>query len=112
MRLYEIFLENVNPLIKVIHVPTFRKMIDGFCVTPYKVSKSFEALLFVTYLSAVSSLGEDECLQNLGEPKTVVFSRYRIAAQQALANATFLRSTSIVTLQAYHMFLVSLFQRK
>ena len=87
-------------------------MIDEFCVSPYKVSKSSEALLFVTYLSAVNSLGEDECLQILGEPKTAMVSTYRIAAEQALTNATFLKSTSIVTLQAYYIFLVSLFQRK
>lgn len=107
LKLWETFCENVNCLIKLIHVPSFQKTIDEFCASPYQVSKTIEALLFAIYLAAVASLEEDECVTITGEPRNTILSRYRMAAQQALVNATFLKSTSIVTLQAYYIFLVS-----
>ena len=108
LKFWDIYLRNVNPLIKLIHVPSFQKIIDAVCASPCRLSKSMEAMLFAIYFSAVTSMGEDECLQIVGGPKEVVHRRYRIGVQQALVNAAFLKSNSIVTLQAYYTYLVSL----
>jgi hypothetical protein len=107
LSLWDIFLENVNPLIKVIHVPSFRKIIDMVCVPPFQISKSNEALLFAIYFATVSSMSDKECMQIMKTPKKTAVHKYRIAAQQALVNAAFLRSNNLVTLQAFSTFLVS-----
>lgn len=65
-----------------------------------------EALIFAFYLSAISTLEENECRDLFDLPKSVAFSRYRSATRQALVNAGFPTTSSPMTLQAYALFMV------
>jgi hypothetical protein len=74
---------------------------------PYDVSKSVEALVFAFYTSVLSSMEDDECQRILGDQKPNLMPKYRRACRQALINAAFTKTTSLTTLQAYVLFLVS-----
>lgn len=63
--------------------------------------------MFSIYLAAVTSLQDEECCQFMGETRNVLLARFSNAAQQALINARFLRTSCLVVLQALTLFLVS-----
>lgn len=104
--LWQIFLQNVNPLSKVIHAPHVQPQVLEASRNFDGLSKPFIALLFAIYAAAVMSLKEEDCQAQLNANKTVLLSRYFSAAQQALAAASFMKSRHVVTLQAFVVFLV------
>ncbi|KAF3767504.1 hypothetical protein M406DRAFT_328578 [Cryphonectria parasitica EP155] len=104
--LWQTFLQNVNPLSKVIHAPLVQPQVIEASKDFDSVPKPSVALLFAIYAAAVMSLKEEDCRSQLNGPKTVLLSRYFSACQQALAAASFMKSRSIVTLQAFVVFLL------
>lgn len=104
--LWQTFLQNVNPLSKVIHAPHVQPQVLEASKDFDSVPKPAIALLFAIYAAAVMSLKEEDCQAQLNVAKTVLLSRYFSAAQQALAAASFMKSRNFVTLQAFVVFLV------
>jgi hypothetical protein len=104
--LWRIFVEQVDPLIPLVHKPTFLNKITEVKGNVTRMSKPFEALMFSLYFSCVTTMTEEECQICLGENKDVLLTRYRFAVQQSLARAGFLSSHSMVTLQALIVYLV------
>jgi hypothetical protein len=102
------FKENVDPLIKVLHIPTFEPVFFDAVAHPDKVPKGLETLLFAIYYGAVTSTTPEECLERWGEDRTSLLSKYRFALEQALARANFLYCDETVILQAFIMFLILL----
>lgn len=107
-QLWQIYLDNVNPLLKLTHTPTLQGQLIEAAANPSKTSKPLEALLFSIYFMAVISLTDDEVQETFKEDKTRLMARYHRGTQQALVNAGFMRSPDIVVLQAFLMYLVSL----
>lgn len=103
---WEIYRENVAPLITIIHRPTARNLLVEAAQNPDALDKNSEALVFAIYLSAIVSLKPDECLSRLGEERSFAVKRYRFAVEQALAKANLLNTQSIVLLQAAVLFLI------
>lgn len=106
--LWQIFLENVNPLSKLIHVPTLEPAIEKAVTDIRRVPRGFEALMFAIYSVAVLSLTDDDCRAILGEPRTILLPRYVAATKVALCRARFMSSTSIVVLQALMLHILSI----
>jgi len=104
--LWHIFLDNVNPLSKVIHVPSLEPAITKASVHLDKLPKSLEALLFAIYSLAVLSLQPDECQAMLGESKTVLVGRYTTGTKCALSRAKFLGTSDLMVLQAFVLHLL------
>lgn len=105
---WEAYKDSVEPLVKMLHIPTFESSFDDALAYPERVAKGLEALLFAIYYGAVTSTAADECLQKWGEDRTSLLNRYRFALEQALARANFLYCDEIVILQAFVIFLVLL----
>ncbi len=99
-KLWEKFLENVNPLIKVIHVPTVQRQLLEASVDLDNVSKPFDALMFAIYASAIYTLGNEECLELTNFPRSQLQKRYYKLAQEALVRAGIFATRDIVVLQA------------
>jgi hypothetical protein len=102
------FKENVDPLIKVLHVPTFEPIFLDTVAHLDKVGKGIESLLFAIYYGAVTSTTTEECFERWGEDRSTLLKRYRFGLEQALARANFLYCDEIVILQAFVIFLVLL----
>ncbi len=106
-RLWQTFLDNVNPLIKVIHVPTVQQQLLEASENLEDVSKSMEALMFAIYSLAAISMSNIECESIFGETKNALITRYRNATRYALIAADFITTSDLVVLQAFVLFLVS-----
>lgn len=104
--LWQAFLQNVNPMSKVIHAPSVQPIIIEASKDLETVPKPSVALLFAIYAAAIMSLKEEDCQAQFDAPKTMLLTRYFSACQQALAAASFMKSRNLVTLQAFVIFLV------
>lgn len=99
-RLWQIFVENVNPLTKLVHVPSLQSALEKAIVNIERIPRGFQALMFAIYSMAVLSLTEDECNEILGESRAILLPHYVAATRSALSRANFMSSTSVVVLQA------------
>ncbi|MCJ1458291.1 hypothetical protein MMC28_008662 [Mycoblastus sanguinarius] len=109
-RLWQVFLDNVNPLTKLIHAPTTQHRLLDASARLENISKEWEALMFAIYLSAIQSMSADECQSIMGESKGVLFRRYHSAAKSALLRADFTSSLDILLVQAFTLYLLSVRQ--
>lgn len=105
-RLWQVYSDNINPLVKVSHAPTLQASILDAAVDPKGISHELEALMFGIYCAALITLSEDECRATLGESKAKLLSKYQDACRQALLNCGFLRSRERNCLTAYFLYLV------
>jgi hypothetical protein len=105
--LWQAFVDNVNTLVKILHVPTAQKAVLNAMADLDHVSKGMEALLFGIYVIAVTSMEEGECQSTLQESKAFALKRFRAGAQQALRAAGLLKTSDMMVLQAFVLFLVS-----
>ena len=65
-RLWQIYLDNVNPLLKVTHTPTLQRRVIDAVVNLTNVKPTLEALMFSIYCVAVMSLEEATCQSTFG----------------------------------------------
>ncbi|KAI7230836.1 hypothetical protein KC365_g7471, partial [Hortaea werneckii] len=105
---WEAYKDRVDPLVKVLHIPTIEGTILSAASHLTNLSKGFETLLFAIYYGATTSLSAQDCLLKFGEEKPILLSRYRFALEQALARANFLTTEEAVVLQAFVIFLICL----
>ncbi|KAK2042039.1 hypothetical protein LZ31DRAFT_501453 [Colletotrichum somersetense] len=104
-RLWYTFVESVNPLLKIIHVPTLQQRVLDASWNPSGASKPLAAMLFAIYALAIASISVEECLSAFGETKVALSTRYRHAAFRALVEADFLATRDFEVLQALVLFL-------
>ncbi|KAF2754981.1 hypothetical protein EJ05DRAFT_467985 [Pseudovirgaria hyperparasitica] len=105
---WSLFKENVDALVKVLHIPTIEPTILDTANGLASLPKGLEALMFTIYYGAATSLSAADCIQQLGEPRDTLLRRYRFGLEQALARAHFLDSQEIIVLQAFVIFLILL----
>lgn len=105
-QLWQTYLNNVDPLLRITHNPTLQKQIIDSSAHFDKVSKDMEALMFNIYLIAMTSLTDDEAQSMLGEEKPRLLAKFHEVAQQTLVNADFMCTSSLMVLQAYVLYLV------
>ncbi|KAI1073758.1 hypothetical protein F5B20DRAFT_586954 [Whalleya microplaca] len=106
LQLWQIYLNNVNPILKLTHTPTLQERIIEAGRALDRVSRGLEALMFSIYLMAITSLDDNEVDATFDESRPVLLSRYYRAAQQALLNAGFMRTPDLTLLQAYLLYLL------
>lgn len=112
LELWEVFVENVNALIKIVHEPSvgqaLRNTIIDLDKIPQDPPKNLEALMFSIYSMATMSLTDSDCQERFNEQRRVLLARYRLATKAALLRAKFLGGGDIVTLQAFLLHLISM----
>ncbi|KAJ5111012.1 hypothetical protein N7532_001547 [Penicillium argentinense] len=107
-KLWQTFLENVNPLTKILHAPTVQpKILEAMSDLP-KASRELEALLFSIYCISLVSLQATEVEKSFGEGKRKLLSRCRRGAQNAFRNVSLLRTSNTMVLQAFMLYLLSM----
>ncbi|TPX07638.1 uncharacterized protein E0L32_010636 [Thyridium curvatum] len=109
-QLWQIYLTNVNPLLKITHAQTLQAQIIEAGANPSKISKPLECLMFAIYFIAITSMSDEDVMNTLTEEKSRVLKRFHHATQQSLINAGFMRSADMMTLQAFFLFLLSVRQ--
>ncbi|KAK7943485.1 uncharacterized protein PG986_012598 [Apiospora aurea] len=106
-KLWTLHVSNVEPLCKILHIPTAAKMVEEVTLRPANATKEEECLLFAIYHFAVFSMSDEECLYEFGEARSILLLRYRFALRQALVNASWLKTTDMLVLQALVLYLIA-----
>lgn len=106
-RLWHIYLEHVNPLLKVTHTPTLQGLIVEAISNIADISPTLEALMFSIYCTAILSLPASDVQTRFGSSKKDLLSSYHFGCQQALLNCGFLRCDNRDCLTALYLYLVS-----
>ncbi|KAH7396381.1 C6 transcription factor [Pyrenochaeta sp. MPI-SDFR-AT-0127] len=107
-QLWQLYLDNVNPLLKVTHTPSLQGRIIEAAGNVLDIKPDLEALMFGIYCTAISSLSENTCRAMFASPKSDLLAGYQLGCQQALVNGRFLRNTSRDCLTALYLYLVSI----
>lgn len=111
-RLWQVYLDNVNPLLKVTHMSSLQGRIIEAASNVTNIDPSLEALMFGIYSMSVSSLFEEDCVTMFNSTKEDLLRGYQFGCQQALLNCGFLRSDSRDCLTALYLYLVSMISIK
>ena len=107
-KLWQVYLDNINPLLKVTHIPTLQARIIDVVGDLDNIEANLEALMFGMYCIAVMSLEECECATLLKSTKKELLRHYQTGCQQALLTCSFLRSSNRDCLTALFFYIVSL----
>jgi hypothetical protein len=109
--LWKTYLENVDPVVKMLHIPTVQPLIFNTASDAMKqLRPNKEALLFSIYLVAISSVpqcDQAKAERIVGQPVNKLIDTYTGLAQQALINARFIQTPNFITLQALTLFLIA-----
>ena len=103
---WNIFKSNVDPVMKLIHIPYHQKLLHKAAQDLDNISKPMEVFMFAIYYCAVTSLPPNDCILRLGLEKNQALRKYRFATEQALARTGFLNTQEFIVLQAMLLFLV------
>ncbi|KAM0281219.1 hypothetical protein ACHAQH_003650 [Verticillium albo-atrum] len=104
--LVDVFSENVNFCIQIVHLPALKDMIrDMRGKNPASISPSDEALAFAVYYAAVTSMGDEDVASSFGATKAELNYKFRLGLELSLAKADFIRLPSLPLLQAFIIFL-------
>lgn len=106
-KLWQIYLENVDPLLKITHTPTLqRRLVDAASNLASIPDPNLEALMFGIYCISVLSLAPGDCRDAFGSQKEVLSMRFQRGCQQALSKCRFIRTTNRDCLCALFLYLV------
>ncbi|KAI0468508.1 fungal-specific transcription factor domain-containing protein [Xylaria cf. heliscus] len=103
---WQVYMENVDPIVKLLHVPTMTKIIKDLRSDMSTITPGVEALMFAIYFAAITSMDEDEVVTNFASDKRQLLARYRFATEQALAKSNCVTTAELVVLQAFVLFLI------
>lgn len=104
--LWPIYMRNVDPMLKILHIPSVQPIVDAAIRGCAQQNKGFVCLFAVIKYGAITSLRDHECWE-YGSSRQNLLAIFRREVQDALNNAQFLTSENFVTLQAFVIFLVS-----
>ncbi|VTO92923.1 unnamed protein product [Fusarium graminearum] len=105
--LWQTFVETVNPLIKIVHVPSLQKRILEASWDTSRIDNSLSALMFSIYTLSVTSLTSEQCLSSLGQDRGALLMHYRTATLRALVEADYMETKALEVLQAMTLFIFS-----
>lgn len=106
-QLFDIYIEHIDPLTKVVHIPTLRPAIERAASNVNAIPRTFQPLMFAIYGAAIMSLKDEECKQKFNQPRKALLLRYTSATKAALSRANFMGTTSLVVLQALVLHLIA-----
>ncbi|XWX01624.1 hypothetical protein V2A60_009652 [Cordyceps javanica] len=110
-RLWQIYLDKINPLNKLIHVPTVQPYIVEITTNISNVPLDYQALIFGIISMATISLDESEVIQMLGMSREKALQTFNAGAKAALIRFNYLKNYNMTCLQALIIYLFSLESR-
>ncbi|KAE9370962.1 hypothetical protein N431DRAFT_485055 [Stipitochalara longipes BDJ] len=103
--LWKIYMDNVDPFMKILHVPSMTKVIQEIRSSYDTISLSMQALVLAISLASIISLEENEVKANFHAEKIQLIAQYRLGTEQALRQADFLNTSDMTLLQALAIYL-------
>ncbi|KAK1470107.1 hypothetical protein CCUS01_06491 [Colletotrichum cuscutae] len=110
-KLWQIFLDRVNPFTKVIHVHSFQPYVVEATNGTQGLPENIMALLLSIFLMAVVAMSEEECLAALKKTKEAAVALFSAGIRQTMRQLNFMRTNDLVILQSLCLYLYSLQDR-
>ncbi|EEA19234.1 hypothetical protein TMatcc_010209 [Talaromyces marneffei ATCC 18224] len=105
-RLWHVWLNNVNPIVRLLHIPTTQPLFFAAVNNPTQTSADFSALIFSIYFAAVTSIDDSETYLILGQDRQSALNAYQCGLELSLHMADFLDYPTIASIQAMSMYLM------
>ncbi|RYP54772.1 hypothetical protein DL768_000500 [Monosporascus sp. mg162] len=109
--LAEIYFNNFDIIVKVLHRPTVLAALRRFADASgdrTQLTPEQEALFFAIYYAAVTTLPAGECAAHLGHERAELVQAFQAGLEHCLATADYLNSDSLETLQALTIYVACL----
>ncbi|KEY68907.1 hypothetical protein S7711_03837 [Stachybotrys chartarum IBT 7711] len=103
--IWETFVQNVDPFLKVLHVPSTERGLRAKKFSMRDMDPATRALMSCISYAAVTTLTEEEIRLNFDADEITLKARFRKGAECALAAADFVTTTELMTIQAATIFL-------
>ncbi|KAK4213664.1 hypothetical protein QBC37DRAFT_422608 [Rhypophila decipiens] len=110
-KLWQVYLDNINPLLKITHVPTLQPRIIDAASHVEDMCPRLEALMFSIYCVAVHSMTDEDCFASFHISRDQLLSCYQLGCKQALLRCTPWRSNDRDCLTALYLYLLSISQQ-
>ncbi|KAH8901351.1 hypothetical protein GQ53DRAFT_835185 [Thozetella sp. PMI_491] len=107
-RLWKTYADRIDPLIKLLHIPTTSNLVCSFQNDGGTSAKpGVEALMFAICSAAVATMTEEEVQPVFQLNKIKVFNRFRNGAEQALKKANFPDTSDMAAVQAAAIYVLA-----
>lgn len=107
-RLWQIYLDRVHPLTKIVHAPSLQPTLVDASSGRAAVSMNIQALLLAIFLMAIVAMSEEECARLIGLPKEEALRQFSAETQRALQRSEYLKTRNLTVIQALVLYMMSL----
>lgn len=104
--LWQTYLDNVDPLLKVTHSSTLQVRIITAASNVSNMDPTLEALMFSIYCIALLSIDDEKCLSIFQDTRANMLITFQLACQKAVVKCGALRSGNRESLTALFLYLV------
>lgn len=111
LRLWKIYKQNVDPLVRVLHKPTIEQNINNLSLSEASLGSETRVLLLAICYSAVSSLAPSQARTEFAFDVQGYTASFRTAVEKALTDAQVLQTHDLRVLQAFVIYLVRLLKK-
>ncbi|PVH69422.1 hypothetical protein DL98DRAFT_473771 [Cadophora sp. DSE1049] len=105
VQLWQAFVNNVDPMIKIFHTPSTQAVVYAAIKHPNEAGAGTAALLLAIYFAATASLSHNSVVNILGQGKNTALNHFKRGLEQSLAASKFLDKPNLMTLQAITLYL-------
>lgn len=108
-KLWSTFCDNVDPLTKILHIPSTNALLTQSLQSEESdfISQKLQGLIFAICACAAMSIGDNECEAMLGS--SISLESLLAATAASLVESSFMQSLDLITLQTYVLFLVCIY---
>ncbi|KAL4891993.1 hypothetical protein BDV59DRAFT_180644 [Aspergillus ambiguus] len=107
IRLWQVYLENINPMFMVTHTPTLQGRIIDAASNVADIEPVTEALMFSIYCISIQSMTEEDCQRVLSSSRKDILAACQFGCEQALLNCGVSRTNNRECLTALFLYFVS-----
>ena len=107
IQLWQAFINNVDPIIKVFHIPTVQSLVYTSINNPSDDNADGNTILFSIYFAATASLSEVNVLSLLAQDKNTALNNFKRGLEHSLAVSDLLDTPTSLSMQAMTLYVVS-----
>ncbi|KAJ5804975.1 fungal-specific transcription factor domain-containing protein [Penicillium riverlandense] len=104
LRLWRAFIENVDPVVKILHIPTTQSSMVALVADPSRTTSSFSALAFAIYFAATTSLNEDEISRISSNSRSELLEEFKNGLNKIIIELNLFNEPDVTTVEAVAIF--------
>lgn len=107
LRLWATYVKSVDPVLKILHIPTTQSAVITTILDPRSASTSMMALTFAIYFAAITALDHTTESIELPVERSVLLKRFKTALDRLLLATEVMNRPEMAVLQALAIYAVS-----